>query len=98
MSNKPKSAKDLAFDRERLKFRKEIKRLKSEIEQRNNDISVLKNQLSSSESKCVELQDWVDRLLEYTDLSEEDMKIILKREKDISAFINNFYGLPTKLL
>lgn len=92
-----KSAKDLAFDRERLKYRKEINELKTLLKQKNIDIYEAKERASKLEIKCEELQDWVNRLLEYMDMSEEDIKKILQREKDTDEFIklmNRFFGLP----
>lgn len=83
-----KSAKDLAFDKERNKFRSEIKKLGQEINQlkqeiANKDIemSKMKLELSQKESKIMEQADWIHRLLSYMDLSETDLQKFIEKEK-----------------
>ena len=79
---KNKTAKDLAFDRERAKYGKQIKDLKAELKQKDGEILELRNRIDEAEAKCESLQDWVNRLLEYTDMSEDDMKKIIQKDKD----------------
>lgn len=77
-----KSKKDLAFDKERAKFRGEIRQLKGDIQSKDMQIRGLMNQIGELENKIQELTDWNERLLEYMDMPEEDMRRVL-REKDI---------------
>lgn len=84
------SAKDLAFEKERAKFRKKIRELEHEINslqlavmQKDNELSIVRNELSQKE-------DWIRRLLEYTELSEEDMKAIIDKEKSVAKVVNMF--------
>lgn len=84
-----KSAKDLAFDRERAKCQKQINNLKASLNQKEVELS----EVNERESKCEELQDWVDRLLEYMDIPEEDMKKLIQREKDTAGFGALLFGL-----
>lgn len=79
------SAKDLAFEKERAKFRKKIRDLEHEINnlkllymQKENELRVVNSQLSQKE-------DWIVRLLEYTELSEDDMRAIIDKEKSVAA-------------
>ncbi len=75
-----KTAKDLAFDRKRFKYEKQIQDLRKEL-------SEMEERALKAESKSEQLQDWVDRLLEYTEMSEEDLKKTIQREKTIKKFI-----------
>lgn len=84
------SAKDLAFEKERAKFRKKIRELEHEINslqyiimQKDNELSIVRNELSQKE-------DWIRRLLEYTELSEEDMKAIIDKEKSKAEVVKMF--------
>lgn len=84
------SAKDLAFEKERAKFRKKIRELESEINglklsymQKENELRVVNSQLSQKE-------DWIRRLLEYTELSENDMKTIIDKEKSVATAMKMF--------
>lgn len=87
--DKKKSAKDIAFDKERTKFRSEIKKLQYEINNKNTEISELKLTLSQKENEIVEKDDWIQRLLKYMDLSEEDLKKFIEKEKMECTVIKN---------
>lgn len=94
MSNKNnKTAKDLAFDRERAKYGRQIRDLENKLKQKDNDILELQKQLREAESKCESLQEWVDRLLDYTNMSEDDMKVIVQKDKDAAEAMSMMKGL-----
>lgn len=88
--------KDLAFDKERARFRSEIRQLKGDIQSKDMQIRDLMNQIGELERKIQELEDWNNRLLEYMDMSEEDMRRVL-RDKDIESqvieSIRNIVGI-----
>lgn len=78
------SAKDFAFEKERVKFRKKIRELEHEIKslklatmQKDTELSMVRNELLQKE-------DCVRRLLEYTELSEDDMRAIIDKEKSVA--------------
>lgn len=84
------SAKDLAFEKERAKFRKKIRELEHEtnslqyaVMKKDNELSIVRNELSQKE-------DWIRRLLEYTELSENDMKAIIDKEKSVAKVFKMF--------
>ena len=80
MSTK-KSAKDIAFEKERAKYRGQIRELEREIKDIKIEKLQLKEQLSELEQEIENLKNWIERLLEYTELSEEDMKKIIMKDK-----------------
>ena len=80
MSQK-RSAKDMAFERERAKYRKQIRELQSELRAKEARIADLKEELSTKETEITEKEDWIRRLLEYTELSPEELKNLLEKEK-----------------
>lgn len=79
---KNRSAKDLAFEKERAKYRKQIRNLETELIKEKSESRKLVNQLTELTDQYRTLQDWVDRLLEYTGLSDEDMKKIIQKDLD----------------
>ena len=91
-----KSKKDLVFDKERAKFRFEIRQLKGDIQSKDLQIRGLLSQIHDMESEIERLKDWNERLLEYMDMPEEDMRRVL-REKDIESqaaeSIRNIVGI-----
>lgn len=78
---KTKSAKDLAFDKERAKYRKEIRELSSELVKQRIDIDKLKQDVDRKNMEITEKNEWIRRLLEYMDMSEEDMRKIIQKDK-----------------
>ncbi len=95
-SNYKKSAKDIAFDKERLAFRKEIRELKRNVLDKNDEIQHLKDLLNQKDNEISEKEDWIRRLLEYMDLSEDDLKKFINNEK-IKADIYDGFGVMDKI-
>lgn len=81
---KTKSAKDLAFDKERAKYRKEIRELNSLVIKQRIDIDKLKQDIDRKDMELLEKDEWIRRLLEYMDMSEEDMRKIIQKDKNMS--------------
>ena len=79
--NTKKSAKDIAFDKERAKYRGQIRELEREIKNIKIEKIQLKEQLAELEQEIEGLKSWIERLLEYTELSEEDMKKVVLKDK-----------------
>ena len=95
---KTKSAKDLAFDKERAKYRKEIRELNSLVSRQSIDIDRLKQDIDRKDMELVEKNEWIRRLLEYMDMSEEDMRKIIQKDKTMAeaaerlSDINNMFS------
>lgn len=98
---KTKSAKDLAFDKERAKYRKEIRELNSLVSKQNINIDRLKQDIDRKDMELQEKDEWIRRLLEYMDMSEEDMRKIIQKDKtmaeaaerlsDINKVVSRFF-------
>lgn len=86
MGNK-KSAKDMAFEKEKAKFRQKIRELEREVKEEKINSWQLKELIEAKDKEIDELKDWISRLLEYMDLSEDDMKRMIKAEKTRADFI-----------
>lgn len=78
---KNKSAKDLAFDKERARYRKEIRELSSKVIKQRIEIDRLKRDIDLKDMELVKKDEWIHRLLEYMDMSEEDMRKIIQKDK-----------------
>ena len=86
---KQKSKKDLAFDRERAKYRHEISTLQREIKENLREIEVLNRKISELEESIRQKNEWIKRLLEYTELTEEDMRNQIQKDRSVSEVINH---------
>ena len=90
MKDKKKSAKDIAFDKERATFRKQIRELEREVSNKDLEIRKLKEVISQKETEITGKDDWIRRLLEYMDLSEEDLKKFIENEKTKADIRDSF--------
>lgn len=96
-SSYKKSAKDLAFDKERAKYNKQIRDLESQLREKDKQIYSLQGDLEQYSNKVEQLEDWISRLLEYTEMSEEDMKNIINKEKATAKLLDNFNSMTSIL-
>ncbi len=88
-----KSAKDIAFEKERAKFRSEIRKLTDCVNDKQKQIDGLNEIVSVKDAVIRQQKEWIERLLEYTELSEEDMKKIIGREKVKSEIMEHFQSM-----
>lgn len=86
---KQKSKKDLAFDRERAKYRHEISNLQRESKENLRKIEAMNQKISELEESIREKDEWINRLLEYTELTEEGMKNQIQKDRGVSEVINH---------
>lgn len=91
-----KSAKDLAFEKERVKYRKKIHELESCIKQKDIEISHLTSKIIRLESDNNSLKMWVDRLLDYCNMTPEELKNLIESEsnkKEMYERFNSFLNM-----
>lgn len=93
MKEYKKSAKDIAFDKEKTKFRKEIRQLTDCLNDKQKQIDGLNEAIRETNILISQQKEWIERLLEYTELSEEDMKKLLQKEKTTAEIMENFASM-----
>lgn len=84
-----KSKKDLAFDKERVKYRHEISALQREIKENLREIESLNRKILELEESIQQKDEWIRRLLEYTDLTDEDMRNKIQKDRIVSEVIDH---------
>lgn len=107
MSQKKLSAKDKAFEQERIKYRREINILTKTINAQELTLKELNERVVEMSSKIDEQNDWIRRLLEYCDLDEDFMRNKISKEKeeqkksseleDIFSGVKSFMGLKWRI-
>lgn len=65
-----KSAKDLAFDRERANYRKQLREKERKIQGLEQEVYRLEEESDAQADLIRQKDDWIQRLLEYIDWSE----------------------------
>lgn len=84
-----KSAKEMAFEREKLKLQKQKRQLEEQLIEKNKTIKSLEDTISELQSTIVEKEDWIERLLEYTELSKEDIEKAVQKDKEMAKTLNS---------
>jgi hypothetical protein len=72
------TAKDLAFERERMTWKR---RFRAERENHEKEREELKRQLEEKDDLLRSKDDWIERLLEYTELDRDDIAEVVERQK-----------------
>lgn len=94
---KQKSKKDLAFDKERAKYRHEISSLQREIKENLREIEVLNQKILELEESIRQKDEWIRRLLEYTELTEEDIRNQIQKDTSVSEIINHMQEMNSMI-
>lgn len=82
MSNpRKKSAKDIAFEKERVKCRQEIRKLERELSKYDEMVRGLNEVIDGCQEAIREKDDHIERLLEFTNLSSEEQQLLLNKAK-----------------
>ena len=73
------------FEGKRIEYEKKLKALNARISEQNKIISEQEEKIRMISSDNEQLNDWVERLLEYTELSKEDIKEACEKDKKLST-------------
>ena len=75
------------FAKERERLNKEIKCLKQQVENAHRDTYRFRSQAEFLERENEELKNWIERLLEYTELSKEDIRAACEKDKSMGEAV-----------
>ena len=92
MKGKKFSAAEKHFQEKEIKLRKDIQYWQELAIQRATHIKELETALKSANSTIEQQRDWIDRLLQYTELSPEDIKAACEKDKQLAACADMFLG------
>lgn len=95
MKGKKFTAAEKHFEKRRLLYQKQINRLNEQLDNAHSDIRIFKSKYETAERKNEELETLVEKLLEYTDLSVEDIKQACARDERTARaieWLGNFGG------
>ena len=84
-----KSAKDLAFDKERIKYSRMIRAAEQETKRQVSINSELKDRINILEAQNREKDDWIERLLNYMDLTPEQFASLIEEERKAAKTVDS---------
>ena len=85
---KTKSAKDLAFEKERQQLRKQKREAEELAASKDLTIKELTNKIIELEALNNQKDEWIERLLTYTELSKEDLQTAIEKDKAMVEAVN----------
>lgn len=74
------SAKDKAFEKERVKFRKELREYQSKLSDRDNEIFKLKKVVDSLEDELSIKDDYIEQLRSIIGKTEDEIEYLLSQK------------------
>jgi len=95
MKGKKFTAAEKHFQEKETKLRKEMNDWRTVAIERAEEIVELKEELRQAESTIAQQQDWIERLLQYTELSLDDIKAACKKDKAMAACADMLLGAST---
>jgi predicted RNase H-like nuclease (RuvC/YqgF family) len=96
MNSKRFNAAEKHFEKKRIQLEKRIKSLEQQLESAHRDTRIFRSRMEFLEIENEELKDWVERLLQYTELSKEDIKAACEKDKcmgEAVSWLTRFAGL-----
>lgn len=96
-----KSAKDLAFDRERTKLQAEITQLRETVLLRDKTIYALTDELRYERGENEKKQEQIEQLREFLDLDTDDIQLLIKdaqRRKELTDGLKWLREFPGNIL
>lgn len=78
------------FEGKKIELEKQIKALTARVSEQNKTISEQRGQIDALSSENQQLKEWIERLLEYTELSKEDIKAACEKDKKIASAMSVF--------
>lgn len=78
------------FEGKKIELEKQIKALTARVSEQNKTISEQRGQIDALSSENQQLKEWIERLLEYTELSKEDIKAACEKDKKIASAMSIF--------
>lgn len=91
------SAKDTAFEKERVKYRRVIRDLEHKLKEKQELILDMKISISEKDDTIAQKDDWIQRLLSFAELSEDDMKSMIESEKAKNKLVDGLSNLAPLL-
>ncbi len=88
------------FEKKRIQYERHIKYLEDQLSIARAELRAVIAKYDFSERENEELKNWIERLLEYTELSKEDIKAACEKDKKAAEaleWLNKFSTLSQML-
>ena len=88
------------FEKKRIQYEKRIKYLEEQLDLTRKDLRAITSKYDFSLRENEELKSWIERLLEYTELSKEDIRAACEKDKRASEALSwlDKFGILSQVL
>ena len=88
------------FEKKRIQYEKRIKYLEEQLELTRKDLRKFVSNCDFIERENEELKNWIERLLEYTELSKEDIRAACEKDKKAAEALSwlDKFGILSQML
>jgi len=90
---KNKSAMQKHYEGKIIEFQKHVKNLENKNSDYYTEIRRLQKENNTLKQENQQQKEWIERLLQYTELSEKDIKIACEKDKNLSQMFGLFNQL-----
>jgi hypothetical protein len=84
MKGKKFDAAEKHFEKKRMQYEKQIKSLNEQLDNAHRNTDYFRKLYEFAERENEELKNWVERLLEYTHLSKDDIRQACDKDKKMA--------------
>ena len=98
MKGKKFNAAEKHFKKKEERYRKEIAHLEDYVKAQKHQLVSYEDRIQKLEYENHQQKEWIGRLLQYTELSLDDIKKACEKDKEIASLvksINLFQGIGT---
>lgn len=93
MKGKNFTAAEKHFMKKQGQYESEIKRLKKTIVSLNSSLEEANKEKEKLFIENVQIKEWIDRLLSYTELSQDDIRNACEKDKEMAGIMKMFNNL-----
>lgn len=90
MKGKKFEAAEKHFYKKETEYRKRINALEEIVSEKAGLLKEAEERISVLETENSQMKDWIERLLQYTELSKEDVKKACEKDKAIAGLLDLF--------
>lgn len=90
---KKQSAKDIAFEKERIKFRREIRQVKERVIDLLKQQTELENTIRKQAEEIKQQTETINKLLEYSEMTKEELTKKFENEKKVAGLADTLGAL-----
>lgn len=88
-----KTAKDIAFDKERAKLKRQISERNQTIAEKNHQITRLESIIEEKNEELARKDEWIERLCDCVHMTKDEVRAMMENEREKAENSKKIAGL-----